>query len=92
MRSIVAALGLTERTAAAVIADLRVAGYLKVRRRGRHNHYTVNGSLPLRRPAHAQLHVRDLLGAMATLIASREDAVGPRRRPSAPGRRLAKTE
>lgn len=73
MRSIAAALGLTERTTAAVIADLRAAGYIKVQRRGRHNHYSINGDMPLRRQAHRQLYVRDLLGMLATLKASGRD-------------------
>jgi DNA-binding transcriptional ArsR family regulator len=92
MRSIAAALGLTERTTAAVIADLRAAGYLTVQRRGRHNHYTVNGGLPLRRQAHAQINVRDLLGVLANLLGS-EEVPGSRRRPAgALERRLPKTE
>ena len=91
MRSIAAALGLTERTTAAVIADLRAAGYINVQRRGRHNHYSVNGDMPLRRPAHAQLNVHDLLGTLATLTAPGEEVAGRRRRPAV-GRRLRKTE
>ncbi len=67
MRSIAAALGLTERTTATAIAELRVAGYINVQRRGRHNHYTVNGKLPLRRPAHTLLHVHDLLATLETV-------------------------
>jgi hypothetical protein len=63
-----------------------------VQRRGRHNHYTVNEDMPLRRPAHAQLHVGDLLGALVIVMGSEEEA-GRRRRPSsATGRRLPKTE
>jgi hypothetical protein len=76
MHSIGHALGLTERTTAAVIADLRAAGYLKVQRRGRHNHYTVNADMPLRRQAHAQLNVSDLLGVLSALMGSEEGGVG----------------
>ncbi len=79
MRSIAAALGLTERTTAAVIADLRAAGYIKVQRRGRHNHYSVDGDMPLRRQAHSQFNVRDLLGVLATLTGSGQ-VVGSRGR------------
>ena len=70
MRSVAASLGLTERTTAAVIADLRAAGYIKVRRRGRHNHYNVNPRMPLRRQAHMGSTVGDLLGALGTLAES----------------------
>jgi len=70
MRSVAASLGLTERTAAAVIADLRAAGYIRVRRRGRHNHYNVNQRMPLRRQAHTGSTVGDLLRALRPLAES----------------------
>jgi DNA-binding transcriptional ArsR family regulator len=69
MRSIATTLGLTERTTAAAIADLRDAGYISVRRQGRHNHYAVNRRLPLRRAAHAQVHVCDLVDHLTLLLA-----------------------
>lgn len=72
IRSIAATLGLTERTTAAVIADLRAAGYLKVQRRGRHNHYSVNDRLPLRRQVHEGILVHDLLRPLTVLLESRE--------------------
>lgn len=61
------ALSLTERTTAYVLADLRAAGYIDVRRAGRHNHYVVRTSKPLRRRAHRRAHVSDLLEALAKL-------------------------
>ena len=61
------ALSLTERTTAYVLADLRAAGYIDVRRSGRHNHYVVRTSKPLRRRAHRRAHVSDLLEALAKL-------------------------
>lgn len=67
IRSIAAALGLTERTTAAIIADLRQAGYIQVQRRGRHNHYIVNSHMPLRRPAHSKLSVGNLIETLAVL-------------------------
>lgn len=65
--SIADALALTERTTAYVLADLRAAGYIDVRRAGRHNHYLVRTSKPLRRRAHRRAHVSDLLEALAKL-------------------------
>jgi DNA-binding MarR family transcriptional regulator len=70
MRSVAASLGLTERTTAAVIADLRAAGYITVRRRGRHNHYTVKARMPLRREAHIGSTVGDLLKALGSVAES----------------------
>ena len=67
MHSVAHALGLSERTTAAVIAELRATGYLSVERRGRNNHYTVNEAMPLRRGPHAQFRVRALLGALSVL-------------------------
>lgn len=56
--------GLRERSTAQIIADLRESGYLSTTRRGRQSHYSVNMDMPLRRPAHAGLTVRDLLAAL----------------------------
>ncbi|MEO7667082.1 MAG: transcriptional regulator [Dehalococcoidia bacterium] len=78
MRSVAASLGLTERTTAAVIADLRATGYINVRRRGRHNHYKVNPRKPLRRPAHRSSTVGDLLSALGSVAASGADGTHPR--------------
>lgn len=67
MHAVAHALGLTERTTATVIAELRATGYLTVERRGRNNHYSVNASMPLRRSPHARFSVRDLLVALSVL-------------------------
>ena len=42
-------LGMSERTVAAVIADLRAEGYITVHRHGRRSHYEINHDMPLRR-------------------------------------------
>lgn len=70
MRSVAASLGLTERTTAAVIADLRATAYIRVRRRGRHNHYSVNERMPLRRQAHTGSTVGDLLRVLGAVAES----------------------
>ena len=67
MHSVAHALGLTERTTATVIAELRATGYLTIERRGRNNHYSVNANMPLRRSSHARFSVRDLLDALSVL-------------------------
>lgn len=78
MRSVAIALGLTERTTAAVIADLRAEAYVRVRRRGRHNHYSVNPRKPLRRRAHMSSTVGDLLSALGSVAASVTDGAQSR--------------
>ena len=47
LRDIAEALGLTERSAFAIVADLAAAGYLLKERTGRRNRYTVQDHLPL---------------------------------------------
>lgn len=74
MHSVAHALGLTERTTAAVIAELRATGYLSVERRGRNNHYSVNEAMPLRRGQHARFSVRALLDALSVLDPKEEPA------------------
>ena len=78
MHSVAHALELSERTTAAVIADLRATGYLSVERRGRNNHYAVDASMPLRRSPHAQFSVRALLGALSVLDPEEEPELGRR--------------
>ncbi len=60
-------LGLTERTTAYVLSDLRAAGYIDVRRVGRHNHYKVRMGKPLRRESHRRAHIRDLIESLSGL-------------------------
>jgi DNA-binding IclR family transcriptional regulator len=40
-------LGITERAAHRIVAELDAAGYIGRRRNGRRNHYTINSHLPL---------------------------------------------
>jgi len=60
-------LDLTDRTTAYVLSDLRAAGYIDVRRVGRHNHYKVRMGKPLRRDSHRRAHVRDLIESLSAL-------------------------
>lgn len=53
MRDIAAAIGITERAAQLIVADLHRAGYLTVDRIGRRNHYTITAGRPFRHPAEA---------------------------------------
>ncbi len=64
MRSMAAALQMTERTVASVIADLRSSGYIAVQKRGRTNIYVVQHDRPLPRAIFAALTLGDFLGAL----------------------------
>ncbi len=60
-RDIAAQVGITERAAQSLIADLVAAGYVTRSREGRRNRYELNGSLPLRHPLEQTHHVGELL-------------------------------
>ena len=55
------AVGITERAARRILADLQTAGYLESEKLGRRNRYRVNKRLPLRPMRHRELTVGRLL-------------------------------
>src|SRR6202008_3324196 len=57
IRDISAAVGLTERTVQAIVADLEAAGYLTRTRTGRPTRYTVNHDSMFRHPAQGEPRV-----------------------------------
>ncbi|MEV4347487.1 helix-turn-helix domain-containing protein [Actinoplanes sp. NPDC049596] len=61
LRDIAQIVGITERAAQAIVADLEEAGYLEHTRVGRRNQYTVHRSGPFRHPAEAGRRIGDLL-------------------------------
>jgi DNA-binding MarR family transcriptional regulator len=61
LREVAAAVGITERAAQAIVADLEAAGYLQRERVGRRNTYTVNPAGRFRHPAEADHSIGDLL-------------------------------
>ncbi len=63
-RELANAIGITERTARKIIADLQEAGYITKKRQGRRNYYRVNPDLTLRHPGHGETAVGDLLAAL----------------------------
>jgi len=61
LRDIAATLGITERTAFGVVADLTEAGYVIKERDGRRNRYEVHLDRPLRHSIESHREVRVLL-------------------------------
>lgn len=61
LRDVAETVGITERSAATIVADLEVAGYLTKTRDGRRNRYEVHDELPLRHPRHRHHTVGELL-------------------------------
>jgi len=65
IRDISAAVGLTERTVQAIVADLEAAGYITRARSGRRTRYTVRHDSTFRHPAQEGLRVGPFLGLLA---------------------------
>lgn len=61
LREVSLEVGITERAAQRIVADLVDAGYLEVDRVGRRNQYRINGDLPLRHPIERDNPVSALL-------------------------------
>ncbi|RCG29931.1 MarR family transcriptional regulator [Sphaerisporangium album] len=61
MRDIADAVGITERAAQLIVADLEEAGYLTRSRVGRRNTYTITPGRPFRHPAEADHDIHALI-------------------------------
>lgn len=66
-RDIAARVGITERAAQAIVADLVADGYITRRRNGRRNRYELHPELPLRHPLESEHTVGELLEAVVGL-------------------------
>lgn len=75
-RDIAVRVGITERAAQAIIADLVAGGYIRRRREGRRNRYSVDPHGPMRHPLDQGHTVGELLAALGYLSQS-----GPTRSP-----------
>lgn len=71
LRDIGERVGITERAAHRIIAELATAGYITRRRNGRRNHYTINTHFPLPDPIAREQNVGELL---EILVATHEPA------------------
>jgi DNA-binding transcriptional ArsR family regulator len=63
-RDIAAQVGITERAAQSLIADLVEAGYITRSREGRRNRYALNPTIPLRHPLEQAHQVGELLSVL----------------------------
>ena len=61
VRDIADTVGITERSAQAILADLEESGYVTITRIGRRNSYKVNNGLKFRHPSEASKPISSLL-------------------------------
>lgn len=83
LRDIAATLGITERTAFGIVADLTEAGYVVKERDGRRNRYEIQHHLPLADPTSQERtigEVLDLLGGTEVADRGRRGSTVKRRR------------
>jgi DNA-binding MarR family transcriptional regulator len=64
-RDIAEQVGITERAAQRIVADLVEAGFIEIVRVGRRNRYTIDREAAMRHPAQAGHHIGDLLELLA---------------------------
>jgi DNA-binding MarR family transcriptional regulator len=78
LRDIASTLGITERTAFGVVADLTDAGYVIKERDGRRNRYEIQHHLPLVEPTSAERTVGELLELLGERQIKRTARAGPK--------------
>jgi len=61
IRDIADSVGITERSAQMILADLTESGYVSISRIGRRNHYEINPNLKFRHPAEEGQPINSLL-------------------------------
>lgn len=76
LRDVAARVGITERAAQSIVADLVQAGYLSRERVGRRNQYELHPHQPLRHPMEAHHTVGELLDLLRSAPMGRETAAG----------------
>jgi DNA-binding IclR family transcriptional regulator len=65
LREIGERIGITERAAHRIVAELETSGYLTHKRNGRRNQYTIKPHLPLPDSVAREQQIGDLLGVLA---------------------------
>ena len=64
LRDVADAVGITERAAQRIVAELVEAGYLEREREGRRNRYRLHPELPLRHPLERETAIGEILGVL----------------------------
>ena len=67
LRDVAERVGITERAAQRILADLVDAGFVLRERRGRRNHYAINGRAQMRHPAQEGQEIQGLLELLEPL-------------------------
>jgi MarR family len=75
LREVAASLGITERSAHAIVADLTAAGYVVKRKQGRRNSYQIQAHLPLPEPASQEPAIGDVLAVLVADSRGQEPVV-----------------
>lgn len=78
LRDIAAELGITERRAFGIVADLTTAGYLAKHKDGRRNRYEVQHHLPLLEPDTRELAIGEMLNLLGNSRRTQSSAKGDR--------------
>lgn len=68
IRDLAARVGVTERAAQRIVADLADAGYLERTRDGRRNRYQIREDLPFRHPVEQPHRVGEILAVLADVV------------------------
>jgi hypothetical protein len=65
LRDIAASVGITERSAYAIVTDLAAAGYTVKQKHGRRNRYQIQADMPLPEPTSQHLAIGEVLALLA---------------------------
>ncbi len=65
LRDIAASVGITERSAYGIVADLTAAGYVVKRKDGRRNRYQIQAHMPLPEPTSQEPAIDEVLALLA---------------------------
>jgi DNA-binding IclR family transcriptional regulator len=75
LREIASALGITERSAYAIVTDLAEAGYVVKEKEGRRNRYQIQGHLPLRESVARERTIGEVLDVLVEASEPAEEPV-----------------
>jgi predicted ArsR family transcriptional regulator len=74
LRDVAETVGITERAAQRIVADLAESGFLERERRGRRNRYLINEQTEMRHPAQEGYEIGELLDLLRQVRSSRDRA------------------